>query len=89
MGFTSQHILERVTGHPTAFNALRSARIPEHCRNENAVLKQCKQPLNPIQLISLNAVLVDCKHPLAFIEYFNETMAKPFKWTYKGKPLAI
>jgi transposase len=25
---------------------------------------------------------------LAFIEYFNETMAKPFKWTYKGKPLA-
>ena len=26
---------------------------------------------------------------LAFIEYFNETMAKPFKWTYKGKPLAI
>jgi hypothetical protein len=25
---------------------------------------------------------------LAFIKYFNETMAKPFKWTYKGKPLA-
>jgi len=22
-----------------------------------------------------------------FIEYFNKTMAKPFKWTYKGKPL--
>ncbi len=25
---------------------------------------------------------------LAFVEYFNQTMAKPFKWTYKGKPLA-
>jgi putative transposase len=25
---------------------------------------------------------------LAFIEYFNATMAKPFKWTYQGKPLA-
>ena len=25
---------------------------------------------------------------LAFIEYFNRTMAKPFKWTYKGKPLS-
>lgn len=25
---------------------------------------------------------------LAFIEYFNVTMAKPFKWTYKGRPLA-
>ncbi len=24
---------------------------------------------------------------LAFIGYFNETMAKPFKWTYKGRPL--
>jgi transposase len=23
-----------------------------------------------------------------FITYFNRTMAKPFKWTYKGKPLA-
>ncbi len=26
---------------------------------------------------------------LDFIDYFNQTMAKPFKWTYKGKVLAI
>jgi transposase len=26
---------------------------------------------------------------LRFIEYFNQTMAKPFKWTYKGRPLQI
>ena len=26
---------------------------------------------------------------LAFIAYFNATMAKVFKWTYKGKPLTI
>jgi len=26
---------------------------------------------------------------LAFIAYFNRTMAKPFKWTYRGKPLAV
>lgn len=26
---------------------------------------------------------------LDFIDYFNRTMAKPFKWTYKGKVLAI
>lgn len=26
---------------------------------------------------------------LAFIEYFNRTMAKPFKWTYKGRPLKV
>lgn len=24
---------------------------------------------------------------LAFIEYFNATLAKPFKWTYAGRPL--
>jgi DDE superfamily endonuclease len=24
---------------------------------------------------------------LAFIDYFNRTMAKPFKWTYQGRPL--
>jgi putative transposase len=24
---------------------------------------------------------------LAFIDYYNVTMAKPFKWTYQGKPL--
>lgn len=24
---------------------------------------------------------------LAFVDYFNTTMAKPFKWTYQGKPL--
>jgi putative transposase len=25
----------------------------------------------------------------AFMEYYNETMAKPFKWTYKGKVLTV
>jgi len=24
---------------------------------------------------------------LAFIEYFNQTLAKPYRWTYIGKPL--
>jgi transposase len=26
---------------------------------------------------------------LAFIEYYNRTMAKPFKWTSQGKPLTV
>jgi DDE superfamily endonuclease len=26
---------------------------------------------------------------LAFIDYYNQTMAKPFKWTYQGKPLTV
>jgi transposase len=30
----------------------------------------------------------DLKHRIErFIDYFNETMAKPFKWTWAGKPL--
>jgi transposase len=26
---------------------------------------------------------------LAFIDYFNKAMAKPFKWTYAGRPLTV
>lgn len=26
---------------------------------------------------------------LQFIDYFNRTMAKPFKWTYKGKAMSV
>ena len=26
---------------------------------------------------------------LAFIASFNQTIAKPFKWTYKGRPLTV
>ena len=26
---------------------------------------------------------------VAFVEYYNRTMAKPFKWTYQGKALAV
>ena len=34
--------------------------------------------------------LADLKRKvLAFIDYYNRTMAKPFKWTYQGKALAI
>ncbi len=29
------------------------------------------------------------QHILKFIDYFNNALAKPFKWTCKGKPLAI
>jgi len=34
------------------------------------------------------ASLADLQQKLeAFVDYFNRTMAKPFKWTYRGKPL--
>jgi transposase len=28
-------------------------------------------------------------HMLEFVEYFNRTMAKPYKWTYAGRPLNV
>jgi len=28
-----------------------------------------------------------CQKIRNFIDYFNKTMAKPFRWTYQGKPL--
>ena len=34
--------------------------------------------------------VTDLQHKVrAFIAYFNRTMAKPFKWTYEGKPLQV
>ena len=37
-----------------------------------------------------NFISVDdlCSKINHFIDYFNETMAKPFRWTYQGKLLA-
>jgi len=44
--------------------------------------------------VSYSSVLVSSANDLKarvldFIDYFNRTMAKPFKWTYKGKVLAV
>jgi hypothetical protein len=36
---------------------------------------------------SFSSVNELCEGILAFIDYFNKTMAKPFKWTYAGRPL--
>jgi hypothetical protein len=37
---------------------------------------------------SLTSVPALRQRLLAFIESFNNTLAKPFKWTYMGRPLA-
>lgn len=36
---------------------------------------------------SFSSVAVLKSRILSFIEYFNKTMAKPYKWTYTGRPL--
>ena len=37
---------------------------------------------NFTSVVDLNEKLTE------FIEFFNKTMAKPFRWTFDGKPLA-
>jgi hypothetical protein len=41
----------------------------------------------PESAFSLTAVHMDMNRLRAFIDYFNEKMAKPFRWTYQAKPL--
>jgi hypothetical protein len=38
---------------------------------------------------SFNSVEELHQRILEFIEYFNRTMAKAFKWTYKDRPLKV
>jgi hypothetical protein len=38
---------------------------------------------------SFSSVNVLRERILAFIDYFNQTMAKPYKWTYAGRPLEV
>lgn len=40
-----------------------------------------------LKRLSTNSVEKLCNKIEDFILFFNETMAKPFKWTYKGKAL--
>lgn len=42
-----------------------------------------------LKRLTVNSVEELKQKILGFIEYFNQTMAKPFKWTYKGRPLTI
>jgi len=42
-----------------------------------------------LRRLSVSSVAELRSRILDFIEYFNRTMAKPFRWTYKGKPLCV
>lgn len=61
---------------------------PKHCSWLNQIeiwfsilVRKLLRRGNFISQADLKAKILD------FIEYFNRTMAKPFKWTYTGKPL--
>jgi predicted transposase YbfD/YdcC len=78
----------RLRQHPGIFARIVFHYTPKHC-----------SWLNPIEIglsILVRKLLQRGSFPsvddlktqvLAFIAYYNQTMAKPFKWTYQGKPL--
>ena len=73
---------------------------PDHCIRFVYIPKHCSW-LNQVEIwfgILSRRLLKRGRFPstealnqriLAFIEFFNETLAKPFRWTYIGKPLLV
>jgi hypothetical protein len=77
----------------SAFLADESHRIrfvytPKHCSWLNQIEIWfgilCRRLLNRSSFASLEAMR---ERILSFVEYFNETLAKPFRWTFTGIPL--
>jgi hypothetical protein len=77
----------------SAFLADESHRIrfvytPKHCSWLNQIEIWfgilCRRLLNRRSFTSLEAMR---ERILSFVEYFNETLAKPFRWTFTGIPL--
>jgi len=70
--------MSRCPGGPVTFTA-------EHLTQIIAVAceqpEECGRPASFVSLDALKQRLVD------FIGYFNAVLAKPFRWTYAGKPL--
>lgn len=67
---------------------IRFVYTPKHCSWMNQIeiwfsiiSKKLLKRLNCSSMDDLKTRIIN------FISYFNETMAKPFKWTYEGKPL--
>jgi len=64
-------------------------RIPVHCSWLNQIELWCsilvRKLLRRASFVSTDDLRARL---LAFVDYFNRTMAKPFRWTYTGRPLA-
>src|SRR5215469_1419505 len=67
---------------------IRFVYTPKHCSWLNQIEIWfgilCRRLLNRSSFTSVEEMQ---KRILAFVEYFNKTMAKPFQWTFTGKPL--
>jgi hypothetical protein len=68
---------------------IRFVFTPKHCSWLNQIEIWfgilCRRLLNRSSFSSLEAMH---ERILSFVDYFNETMAKPFRWTYTGRPIS-
>ena len=69
---------------------IRIQYTPKHCSWMNQIEIWFgifhRKTLNRKSFKSINELV---QRTQDFIEYYNKTMAKPFKWTYQGKPLMV
>jgi transposase len=67
---------------------IRFVYTPKHCSWLNQIEIWfgilCRRLLNRSSFVSLEQMQ---ERILSFIHYFNETLAKPFRWTFTGTPL--
>jgi len=71
-----------------ASHRIRFVYTPKHCSWLNQIEIWfgilCRRLLNRSSFVSVEAMQ---ERILSFVEYFNETLAKPFRWTFTGIPL--
>ena len=76
------------------FSATPSHRIvfhytPKHCSWLNQIEIWLGIFARKLLNVAPSSRWMPSRQVLAFIDYYNRTMAKPFKWTYQGKPLTV
>ena len=73
-----------------ASHRIRFVYTPKHCSWLNQIEIWfgilCRRLLNRSSFASLEKMR---ERILDFVDYFNKTMAKPFQWTFTGKPLEM
>ena len=73
-----------------ASHRLRFLSTPKHSSGLNHIELWCSLVVRRLLKRGNFTSVADLRERiLAFIAYFNKTMAKPFKWTYKGRPLTV
>jgi len=75
-----------LTNHPDPNHRIRFVYTPKHVSWLNQVELWFSILVRRLLITSVEELR---QRLLAFIEYFNRVLARPFRWTYAGKPLAI